>query len=84
MQEIADLKGISKARVGTIIKNVEKKLFNYEDKLKIVLKNIKLEHALELNNLDEIKKEINDVINIEDYERSIDEEIKKYHQNKGE
>ena len=37
MQEIADLKKISKSRVGIIIKNVENKLFNYEDKLKIVL-----------------------------------------------
>ena len=62
MQEIADLKNISKARVGTIIKNVEKKLFNYEEKLHIVLNNNKLEHVLELNDIDEIKKEINDII----------------------
>ena len=66
MQEIADLKNISKARVGSIIKSVEKKLFNYEDKLRIVLRNTKLEHVLELNDLKEIKKEINDIINMED------------------
>ena len=62
MQEIAELKGISKARVGTIIKSVEKKLFNYENKLKIVLNNLKLEHILELNDIDEIKKEIKDIL----------------------
>ena len=84
MQEIAEYKNISKARVGTIIKNVEKKLFNYEDKLKIVLKNIKLEHVLELNDINEIKKEINDIINIDDYEKAIAEDIKKNQQSKGE
>ena len=69
MQEIADLKGISKSRVGVIIKNVEKELFNYEEKLKIVLKNIKLENALKLNDLAKIKKEINDVLNMDNYEK---------------
>ena len=83
MQEIADYKNISKARVGTIIKNVEKKLFNYEDKLRIVFKNMKLEKALELNDIKEIKKEINDIINIDNYEIKIEDEIKKY-QNRGE
>ena len=83
MQEIADYKNISKARVGTIIKNVEKKLFNYEEKLRIVFKNKKLEQALELNDIKEIKKEINDIINIDNYEIKIEDEIKKY-QNRGE
>ena len=67
MQEIADIKSISKARVGIIIKNVEKELCTYEDKLRIVLKNNILEDALNLEDIKEIKKDINNVINIEDY-----------------
>ena len=84
MQEIANLKGISKSRVGLIIKDTEKKLIDYENKLRVVLKNIKLEQALELNDLKDIKKEINDVINIEDYVENIDDDIEKYYENKGE
>ncbi len=62
MQEIADLKGISKARVGTIIKNVKKNLLEYENKLKVVFNNIKLEHLLELDDLKLIKKEIKEIL----------------------
>ena len=84
MQEIADLKKVSKSRIGVIIKSVEEKLFEYEDKLRIVLKNTLLENALELNDIKAIKKEIDKVINIENYQKEIDREIEKYHQNKGE
>ncbi len=62
MQEIAELKGISKSRVGSIIKNVENKLANYENKLKIVSNNLKLEKVLELDNINLIKKEIEDIL----------------------
>ncbi len=62
MQEIAELKGISKSRVGSIIKNVENKLDNYENKLKIVSNNLKLQKVLELENIDLIKKEIEDIL----------------------
>ncbi len=62
MQEIAELKGISKSRVGSIIKNVENKLDNYENKLKIVSNNLKLQKVLELESADLIKKEIEDIL----------------------
>jgi len=62
MQEIADIKNISKSRVGTIIKNVEKKLDVYENALGIYKKNNSLNELLELNNIDEIKKVIEKVI----------------------
>ncbi len=62
MQEIADLKHISKARVGIIIKNIEKELKDYEDKLKIGLRNALLEQVLELNDIKKIKKEINNIL----------------------
>ena len=62
MQEIADMKNISKSRVGIIIKNVEKKLDNYEMNLNIHKKNNKLNEVLELTNITEIKKEIEKII----------------------
>ena len=62
MQEIADLKNISKARVGTIIKNVEKKLVNYEEKLKIVLNNQKLESLLKIDDINLIKEQIDNIL----------------------
>ena len=62
MQEIADIKKISKSRVGIIIKNVEKKLDNYEKFLNIYKKNKKLNELLELDDLDKIKKELDKII----------------------
>lgn len=62
MQEIADLKCISKSRVGTIIKNVEKKLDTYENSLHIYFKNLKLSRLLELNDLKEIKEELDNIL----------------------
>ena len=62
MQEIADLKNISKSRVGIIIKNVEKKLDHYESVLKIYEKNNKLSSCLDSNNLESIKKIIEEVL----------------------
>lgn len=62
MQEIADLKCISKSRVGTIIKNVEKKLDTYENSLHIYFKNLKLSSLLELNDLKEIKEELDNIL----------------------
>ena len=69
-----------------LIKESNREIFDlyYEDKLKVVLKNIKLEHVLELNDINEIKKEINDIINIDEYLKVIDESVKKDQQSKGE
>jgi len=62
MQEIADIKNISKSRVGTVIKSVEKKLDNYEEKLKIYENNQCLLKLLEINDINEIKKNIESII----------------------
>ena len=62
MQEIADNKAISKARVGIIIKNVEKKLDTYESVLKIYKQKDELNKLLELNNIDDIKNRINKIV----------------------
>ena len=62
MQEIADSEGISKSRVGSIIKNVEKKLDKYEDALKIYQKNERLNALLDLDDIDLIKVKINEIL----------------------
>ena len=62
MQEIADYKNISKSRVGMVIKNVEHKLDHLESILKINSNNTKLEKLLELNDLKEIKLEIENIL----------------------
>ena len=58
MQEIADLKNISKSRVGIVIKNVQKKLDNFEKKLRLYEKNKFLNELLDLNDINEIKEKI--------------------------
>ena len=62
MQEIADNKNISKARVGVIIKNVEKKLDTLEKALKVFKLKEELNDVLELNDINEIKKRLNNII----------------------
>ena len=62
MQEIADIKNISKSRVGTIIKSIQNKLDNYENVLKIYENREKLMKVLELNDIKEIKDNIENII----------------------
>lgn len=62
MQEIADIKGVSKSRVGIIIKNIEKKLNTLENALKIYEKNNKLNDILKLDDINKIKEELEKVI----------------------
>ena len=62
MQEIADIKEISKSRVGIIIKNDEKKLDTLENALRIYEKNNKLNNLLEINDINKIKEEIEKLI----------------------
>jgi predicted DNA-binding protein YlxM (UPF0122 family) len=62
MQEIADLKKISKARVGVIIKNTCKKLDLYESKLGIYSKNKRLEKLIDNNDINNIKDEIKEIL----------------------
>ena len=62
MQEIADNYGISKAAVGKKIKNIEKKLENYEEKLNILKNNTVLEELLSENNIEKIKEKISIIL----------------------
>ena len=62
MQEIADIKNISKSRVGSIIKTIQNKLDKYESILKVYENNQKLLNLLEMNNINEIKKNIENII----------------------
>lgn len=62
MQEIADIKKISKSRVGLVIKNVEKKLDYYESILKIKKRNIELDNLLEINDIKEVKNRISEIL----------------------
>ncbi len=62
MQEIADYKQVSKSRIGLIIKNVEKKLDNYENSLHLYRTNLKLRALLELKDSQSIKKGITNIL----------------------
>lgn len=62
MQEIADDKNISKARVGIIIKNVTKKLDKFEEILNVYDNRNKLNNILKLDNINEIKKNIEKIL----------------------
>lgn len=64
MQEIADIKEISKSRVGLVIKNVEKKLDNYENILNIYKKNNELKELLNINDLKLLKEKLEDIIKV--------------------
>lgn len=64
MQEIADIKEISKSRVGLVIKNVEKKLDNYENILNIYKKNNELKELLNINDLKLLKERIENIIKV--------------------
>ena len=62
MQEIADIKNITRSRVGSVIKTVEKKLDKYESILKIHEKNVKLNELLEINDINKLKSMIDSII----------------------
>lgn len=62
MQEIADIKNISKSRVGIIVKNVQNKLDNYENILGIYDKNKRLNSILGINDMVKIKEELEKII----------------------
>lgn len=62
LAEIAEENNVSRAAVSKVIKNVLDKLKYYEDKLKIYQKNSKLHEIIELDNVAEIKKEIEKIL----------------------
>ena len=62
LSEIADEKSVSRSAIQKTIKNVIEKLNYYEDKLKIYEKNSKLNKILSINDLDEIRKVIEEIL----------------------
>ena len=62
LSEIADNKNVSRAAVQKMIKNVLDKLNYYESKLHIYKNNKKLDDCLSLNDINEIKNTINEIL----------------------
>ena len=62
LSEIADEKSVSRSAIQKTVKNVIEKLNYYEDKLKIYEKNSKLNKILSINDLDEIRKVIEEIL----------------------
>ena len=62
LAEIAEENNISRTAVQKTIKSVLEKLNYYEDKLNIFHKNEKLRKILEINNVDEIKNVIEEIL----------------------
>jgi uncharacterized protein len=58
MQEISDLVGVTKSRVGTIIKNTEHKLDKLENNLELYKKKNILEDLLLIDDINIIKENI--------------------------
>ena len=63
LSEIADIRNISKSSVGKTLTNAEEKLKEYESKLKVYYTKIKLSNILDKENINEIKKDISEIIN---------------------
>lgn len=61
LQEIADLKNVSKSYVGNIIKKTTKKLNDFEKALHILKAKEALEKVLELEDLAKIKEKIRNI-----------------------
>jgi predicted DNA-binding protein YlxM (UPF0122 family) len=62
LSEIADEKNVSRAAIQKTIKNVIDKLNNYEAKLHIYEKNSKVIEALNSDDIEEIKKNIREIL----------------------
>ena len=64
LSEIADEKNVSRSAIQKTIKNVIDKLNHYESVLRIYDKNSKVIELLDLNNIDELKAGIREVLGI--------------------
>lgn len=58
LQEISENDGISRNAIHKTIKNVENKLYFYEEKLELYKKNQELSKIIESNSIDDIKRKI--------------------------
>ena len=63
LSEIADANNVSRTAVQKTVKNVIEKLEYYENKLGVYNKNIILSSILGLDNIEEIKEKIEEVLN---------------------
>jgi len=63
LQEIAEKLNVSKSYIGNSIKNSEKKLTESEKSLKIYQKETIIRKVLNLENIQEIKKELKKILN---------------------
>ena len=55
LQEISDNEGVSRNAIHKVIKNIENKLYFYEEQLELYKKNIELSKILESNSILDIK-----------------------------
>ncbi len=58
LQEIAEIKNVSRAFVSKSINQTVDKLESYEDSLRILMKNEKIKQIINLNSIEEIKEEL--------------------------
>jgi len=64
LSEIADEKNVSRSAIQKTVKNVIDKLNHYESVLRVYEKNSKVIELLDLNNLDELKTGIREILGI--------------------
>lgn len=62
LQEIADIKQVSKSYVGNMIKKTTKRLDELEDKLHIYKRQCKLKNILKENDINKIKEDIKEIL----------------------
>lgn len=65
MQEISEIVGVTKSRIGTMIKTIEKKLDSMEDKLGLYKKKNILVDILELDDINIIKDKVKEILDYE-------------------
>lgn len=62
LQEIADLKGVSKSYVGRVVNEVTKELTKYERILKVYKNKLRLRDILNKDDIEDIKKVIKKIL----------------------
>ena len=62
MQEIADLKNLSRSRIGAVIKETEKRLDYLENNCNLYKIKSRLQELLNVEDINEIKKGIKEII----------------------
>jgi hypothetical protein len=62
LQEIADIRCVSKSYVGSTIKNTQKKLDSFENNLKIYEVKKKINEILEIEDIKKLKEKLKELI----------------------